>query len=144
MYHDLIGFTAGDEDGLYQSSNSPLQIIESFLEALTNADKDGRIVVNKQGKNFSLLSIRHQVVLIFCFNSAWFEGKQTFSSNPLGQRVPYFFYSRGNKPALSPQNFNTLSRKWIVGKCRQTHELGIAVVTLIKYQILLASLQENI
>lgn len=52
MYHDLIGFTAGDEDGLYQSSNSPLQIIESFLEALTNADKDGRIVVNKQGKIF--------------------------------------------------------------------------------------------
>ena len=33
---------------MYQT-NSPLQIIESFLEALTNADKDGRIVVNKQG-----------------------------------------------------------------------------------------------
>ncbi|CAH3126080.1 unnamed protein product [Pocillopora meandrina] len=50
-YHSVqvgTGFTAGDEDGLYQSSNSPLQIIESFLEALTNADKDGRIVVNKQ------------------------------------------------------------------------------------------------
>ena len=34
----------------YQSSSSPLQIIESFLEALTNADKDGRVVVNRQGK----------------------------------------------------------------------------------------------
>ncbi|XP_068701537.1 ATP-dependent DNA helicase DDX11-like [Montipora foliosa] len=33
-----------------QSSSSPLQIIESFLDALTNADKDGRVVVNKQGR----------------------------------------------------------------------------------------------
>lgn len=57
MYHDFIGFTAGDEDGLYQSSNSPLQIIESFLEALTNADIDGRIVVNKQGKILFLCSV---------------------------------------------------------------------------------------
>ena len=39
-----------EEDTLYQSSTSPLQIIESFLEALTNADKDGRVVVNKQGE----------------------------------------------------------------------------------------------
>ncbi|XP_015764669.1 PREDICTED: putative ATP-dependent RNA helicase DDX11-like protein 8 [Acropora digitifera] len=34
----------------YHSSSSPLQIIESFLEALTNADKDGRVVVNRQGR----------------------------------------------------------------------------------------------
>ena len=40
-----------EEDTLYQSSTSPLQIIESFLEALTNADKDGRVVVNKQGED---------------------------------------------------------------------------------------------
>ena len=33
---------------MYQSS--PLQVIENFLEALTNADKDGRVVVNKQGE----------------------------------------------------------------------------------------------
>ena len=33
-----------------QSSSSPLQIIESFLDALTNADKDGRVLVNKQGE----------------------------------------------------------------------------------------------
>lgn len=39
-----------EEDTMYQSSTSPLQIIESFLEALTNADKDGRVVVNKQGE----------------------------------------------------------------------------------------------
>ena len=28
---------------------SPLQFVENFLSALTNADKDGRIVVNRQG-----------------------------------------------------------------------------------------------
>ena len=43
-----------EEDTLYQSSTSPLQIIESFLEALTNADKDGRVVVNKQGEELCL------------------------------------------------------------------------------------------
>ena len=46
----MLGLPAGEDDVLYQSSSSPLQIIESFLEALTNADKDGRIVVNKQGE----------------------------------------------------------------------------------------------
>ena len=49
------------------------------------------LLLTSRVRFFSLLSIRHQVVLVFCFNSAWFEGKQTFSSNPLGQRVPYFF-----------------------------------------------------
>ena len=29
--------------------NSPLMLIESFLQALTNADKDGRIVITKKG-----------------------------------------------------------------------------------------------
>ena len=29
--------------------NSPLMLIESFLQALTNADSDGRIVVNRKG-----------------------------------------------------------------------------------------------
>ena len=29
--------------------NSPLMLIESFLQALTNADRDGRIVVNRKG-----------------------------------------------------------------------------------------------
>lgn len=43
-----------EEDTLYQSNTSPLQIIESFLEALTNADKDGRVVVNKQGEDLCL------------------------------------------------------------------------------------------
>ena len=43
-----------EEETLYQSSTSPLQIIESFLEALTNADKDGRVVVNKQGEELCL------------------------------------------------------------------------------------------
>ena len=47
---ELLFFTSGlAEEGTYQSSSSPLQIIENFLEALTNADKDGRVVVNKQG-----------------------------------------------------------------------------------------------
>ncbi|KAK6172332.1 hypothetical protein SNE40_016013 [Patella caerulea] len=33
----------------FDNMSSPLMHIESFLEALTNCDKDGRIVVNKQG-----------------------------------------------------------------------------------------------
>lgn len=48
---------AAEEDTMYQSSTSPLQIIESFLEALTNADKDGRVVVNKQGENVFLILV---------------------------------------------------------------------------------------
>ena len=47
---ELLIFASGlAEEETYQSSSSPLQIIENFLEALTNADKDGRVVVNKQG-----------------------------------------------------------------------------------------------
>ena len=42
-----MGFSAEEAN---QSSSSPLQIIESFLDALTNADKDGRVLVNKQGE----------------------------------------------------------------------------------------------
>ncbi|XP_078369659.1 ATP-dependent DNA helicase DDX11-like isoform X2 [Oculina patagonica] len=49
-YQSVQVGTATEEDTLYQSSSSPLQIIESFLEALTNADKDGRVVVNKQDR----------------------------------------------------------------------------------------------
>lgn len=41
--------TGSADEEAYQGTSSPLQIIESFLEALTNADKDGRVVVNKQG-----------------------------------------------------------------------------------------------
>ncbi|XP_077984674.1 ATP-dependent DNA helicase DDX11-like [Glandiceps talaboti] len=37
--------TQGDD---YQSLKSPLQQIQEFLQALTNADKDGRVVINKQ------------------------------------------------------------------------------------------------
>lgn len=50
----LVIVLGSEEDTLYQSSTSPLQIIESFLEALTNADKDGRVVVNKQGEDLCL------------------------------------------------------------------------------------------
>ena len=38
------------QDEVAQSMNSPLMHIEGFFEALTNTNKDGRIVVNKQGK----------------------------------------------------------------------------------------------
>ena len=92
MYHDLIGFTAGDEDGLYQSSNSPLQIIESFLEALTNADKDGRIVVNKQGKIFFLCSVSD--TKLFSFSASIqpdLKGSKHFQVIPLGKGFPIFF-----------------------------------------------------
>ena len=93
MYHDLIGFTAGDEDGLYQSSNSPLQIIESFLEALTNADKDGRIVVNKQGKIFFLCSVSD--IKLFWFSASIqpdLKGSKHFQVIPLGKGFPIFLF----------------------------------------------------
>ena len=51
-YHYLkytLNYLSCSAEGETYQTNSPLQIIESFLEALTNADKDGRIVVNKQG-----------------------------------------------------------------------------------------------
>ena len=48
---------AGSDDTPSQSRTSPLQIIESFLEVLTNADKDGRIVVNKHGN--ALINARY-------------------------------------------------------------------------------------
>jgi len=41
-------------DGKTASPSSPLMHIEGLLEALTVADKDGRIVVDKQGASQSL------------------------------------------------------------------------------------------
>ena len=38
--------------------SSPLMHISGFLEALTNMDRDGRVVVNKQGK-------KHRSIIIF-------------------------------------------------------------------------------
>jgi limonene-1,2-epoxide hydrolase len=35
--------------GASPQMNSPLMLIESFLQALTNADKDGRIVITRKG-----------------------------------------------------------------------------------------------
>ena len=35
--------------GATPQMNSPLMLIESFLQALTNADKDGRIVITRKG-----------------------------------------------------------------------------------------------
>ena len=35
--------------GATHQMNSPLMLIESFLQALTNADKDGRIVITRKG-----------------------------------------------------------------------------------------------
>ena len=39
--------------------SSPLMHIESFLLALTNADKDGRIVINKQS------NVLHKLACLF-------------------------------------------------------------------------------
>ena len=39
-----------DDDDQYVPISSPLQNIENFLECLTNADKDGRIFIDKQGE----------------------------------------------------------------------------------------------
>ena len=41
----------GDE----KQVRSPLMIVESFLTALTSADKDGRIVITKTGLSFNKL-----------------------------------------------------------------------------------------
>lgn len=35
--------------GVTHQMNSPLMLIESFLQALTSADKDGRIVITRKG-----------------------------------------------------------------------------------------------
>ncbi len=42
------GGTAGGE-GNTRQMNSPLMLIESFLQALTNTDSDGRIVITRNG-----------------------------------------------------------------------------------------------
>ncbi|XP_028407125.1 ATP-dependent DNA helicase DDX11-like [Dendronephthya gigantea] len=44
----LLAVQDGSEDGEFVSTSSPLQVIENFLECLTNADKDGRIFINNQ------------------------------------------------------------------------------------------------
>ncbi|XP_064636727.1 ATP-dependent DNA helicase DDX11-like [Lineus longissimus] len=44
-----LPFKAPNEEREGITLSSPLMHIEGFLEALTNADKDGRIVINKQG-----------------------------------------------------------------------------------------------
>ena len=44
----LPSHTAGNRV-LHHQMNSPLMLIESFLQALTNADKDGRIVIARKG-----------------------------------------------------------------------------------------------
>ena len=52
-YNDFNCMTDGKyEDDQYVSMSSPLQKIESFLECLTNADKDGRVFIDNQGKLF--------------------------------------------------------------------------------------------
>ena len=46
--------------------SSPLMQIESFLDALTNADKNGRIVICKQSKSFLSVFIFF-IICVFCF-----------------------------------------------------------------------------
>ena len=43
--------------------NSPLMLVESFLQALTNADKDGRIVIARKGTLFGLKKSKFFTVL---------------------------------------------------------------------------------
>lgn len=52
----LFLLTDGNEDGQFVSISSPLQVIENFLECLTNADKDGRIFINNQSKVMSFFA----------------------------------------------------------------------------------------
>ena len=41
---------SGRGGGSNQQMNSPLMLIEGFLQALTNMDSDGRIVISKKGE----------------------------------------------------------------------------------------------
>ena len=45
VYDTITGGGSGDD----RQMRSPLMIVESFLTALTSADKDGRIVITKTG-----------------------------------------------------------------------------------------------
>ena len=50
----LGGSGVGSGVGVEKQMRSPLMIIESFLTALTSADKDGRIVITKAGVHYTL------------------------------------------------------------------------------------------
>ena len=52
-----------EEDESSPTPQSPLMHIESFLEALTNADRDGRIVINKQGRHSSAAASYPMVII---------------------------------------------------------------------------------
>ena len=41
--------------GATHQMNSPLMLIETFLQALTNADKDGRIIITRKGTIIAIL-----------------------------------------------------------------------------------------
>ena len=48
--------------------NSPLMLIESFLQALTNADKDGRIVIARKGTLFGLKKSKFFFTVLWILN----------------------------------------------------------------------------
>ena len=51
----------GDE----KQVRSPLMIVESFLTALTSADKDGRIVITKTGlSSYTVVTTRHHELIV--------------------------------------------------------------------------------
>ena len=58
LYYYLFNSTIDGkyDDDQYVSMSSPLQKIESFLECLTNADKDGRVFIDNQSNFLYILN----------------------------------------------------------------------------------------
>ena len=56
--------------GVTHQMNSPLMLIESFLQALTNADKDGRIFITRKGTNEYL---RVTIICRYIFLRFWLK-----------------------------------------------------------------------
>ena len=61
-------------DGKTASSSSPLMQIEGLLEALTVADKDGRIVVDRQGESQAKHVLTIYMFLLQAEISTWLLG----------------------------------------------------------------------
>ena len=63
--------SAGGGEGGHQQMKSPLMLIEGFLQALTNMDTDGRIIITKKGtfspssSTFILLSLFFSSIFLY-------------------------------------------------------------------------------
>ena len=58
----------GGHVGSGHQMNSPLMLIVTFLQALTNADKDGRIVISKKCELFTDNVCTYSYGIVLCFS----------------------------------------------------------------------------